>query len=171
MRNPRIEAQARIATPLGPMTLAATANGLAGAWFDDQSHHPGLIDAPVNGLHPHIISATAAFALYWKNQSVAPIAFQLPLDPAGTVFQLDVWRALHTIEPGMTATYSEIARLVGQPNASRAVGAALGRNPISVIVPCHRVVGRDGRLTGYAGGLARKQSLLAHERRFSSFAR
>jgi methylated-DNA-[protein]-cysteine S-methyltransferase len=160
MKNPRIEAQCRIDTPLGPLTLAATAQGLAGAWFDGQKHHPGVIDAPVNPNHPQLARAARALAAYFADGRAA---LDLPLDTAGTDFQRQVWQALCAIAPGALATYGELAHRVGRPAAVRAVGAAVGRNPVSIVVPCHRVVGHDGALTGYAGGLARKQALLAHE--------
>lgn len=90
-------------------------------------------------------------------------AFDLPLDPVGTDFQVSVWRELAAIPTGTTITYGELARRVGRPAAARAVGAAVGRNPLSVVLPCHRVVGSDGRMTGFAGGLAAKRWLLRHE--------
>jgi len=160
MKNHRIVAQARVASPLGPLTLAATEQGLAGAWFDGQAHHPGPIDAPVDAAQRHIVRAARAFDAYWRDRGAA---VDLDLDAEGTDFQREVWRALRTIAPGRTTTYGEIAQRIGRPLAVRAVGAAVGRNPISILVPCHRVVGRDGSLTGYAGGLPRKQALLAHE--------
>lgn len=160
MKPPRLAAQARIDTPLGALTLAATDAGLAGAWFDGQRHHPGPLAAPENAAHPHIVRAVRALEAYWRG---APPALP-PLDPAGTAFQRAVWQALAAIAPGATCSYGEIARRIGRPQAVRAVGAAIGRNPISVLVPCHRVLGSDGALTGYAGGLPRKQALLAHER-------
>lgn len=89
--------------------------------------------------------------------------FSLPLAPHGTAFQRTVWSALERIPFGATATYGEIAAAIGRPDAARAVGAANGQNPIAIVVPCHRVIGRDGTLTGYAGGLERKSYLLAHE--------
>jgi methylated-DNA-[protein]-cysteine S-methyltransferase len=92
-------------------------------------------------------------------------AFALKLAPRGTEFQQRVWQALSAIPYGETTTYAAIARTIGQPNAVRAVGAANGRNPISIVVPCHRVIGQDGTLTGYAGGLPSKQRLLALEAR------
>jgi len=92
------------------------------------------------------------------------IAFDLPLDLHGSDFQGAVWAALRTIPPGETVTYAELARRVGRRGAARAVGSAVARNPVSIIVPCHRVVGSDGSLTGYAGGIDRKRWLLAHER-------
>ncbi|MBB3190595.1 methylated-DNA--[protein]-cysteine S-methyltransferase [Halomonas cerina] len=90
-------------------------------------------------------------------------SFDLPLAPAGTDFQRRVWQALAAIPYGETRDYGEIAEQLGQRHSQRAVGAANGKNPIAIVVPCHRVIGRDGRLTGYAGGLGRKQWLLAHE--------
>lgn len=92
-------------------------------------------------------------------------AFTVPLHLVGTPFQQEVWHALLTIPFGHTASYGEIAHLLGRPSAARAVGGAVHRNPISIIVPCHRIIGSDGSLTGYAGGLHRKEWLLAHERR------
>lgn len=87
----------------------------------------------------------------------------IPVDTGGTEFQQQVWMALRAIPPGRTTSYLEIARSIGRPNATRAVGAANGRNPISIIIPCHRVIGTDGQLCGYAGGLERKRWLLSHE--------
>ncbi len=92
------------------------------------------------------------------------ISFDLPLDLRGTSFQREVWEALLAIPYGETRTYLDLARRLGNPAATRAVGAANGRNPVSIIVPCHRVIGSSGKLTGFAGGLAVKQQLLAHER-------
>ncbi|MSQ42562.1 MAG: methylated-DNA--[protein]-cysteine S-methyltransferase [Dehalococcoidia bacterium] len=89
--------------------------------------------------------------------------FDLPLDPRGTAFRLRVWAALREIPAGETTTYGVIARRVGRPAASRAVGAANGQNPLAIVVPCHRVIGADGTLTGYASGLHRKRWLLDHE--------
>ncbi|MCX6567100.1 MAG: methylated-DNA--[protein]-cysteine S-methyltransferase [Candidatus Aminicenantes bacterium] len=91
--------------------------------------------------------------------------FDLPLAPEGTLFQLDVWNTLRTVLFGRTASYGEIARKIGCPAAVRAVGAANGANPVSIIIPCHRIVGADGRLTGYGGGLWRKEWLLRHEQK------
>lgn len=94
--------------------------------------------------------------------------FDLPLAPVGTPFQRSAWRALAGIPFGETRTYAQQAQTLGRPTATRAVGAANGRNPISIVVPCHRVVGRDGRLTGYAGGVETKAWLLAHEARVTA---
>lgn len=154
-------AQARIDTPLGPLLAAATARGLAGLWFDGQAHHPGVLDAPEDAKQTFIVMAKEQLASYWR-RSGAP-HFELPLDAQGTPFQQAVWQALLQIPSGGTTTYAEVARRAGSPRAVRAAGAAIGRNPLSIIVPCHRVLGRDGSLTGYAGGLARKQALLQLE--------
>lgn len=153
--------QRRIETPLGPLTAARSAAGLSGLWFDDQKHHPGPLDVPEdNGSDPVLAATALALTAYFSGQR-----FELPpLDPAGTDFQRAVWRALLAIEPGQPATYGALAQRLGRASAARALGAAVGRNPISVLVPCHRVVGAGGALTGYAGGLDRKQALLDLER-------
>ena len=156
----RFKAQCRINTPLGPMTLAATASGLAGAWFDAQSHHPGELDAPTDADDPVLVQAARELGEYFAGTRQV---FDIALDPQGTAFQHRVWRALRQIDRGRLNTYGAIAQQLGRPAAARAVGAAVGRNPLSVIVPCHRVVGRDGSLTGYAGGLQRKVALLQLE--------
>ncbi len=163
--GPRVLAQTRIHTPLGPLLLTTTAQGLAGAWFDDQAHHPGTCDAPEDPAHPVLRATALAFQCYWDKgaQAAAQALHRLALDPQGTPFQQAVWRALLAIPPGQTTHYGAIAQGLGRPEAARAVGAAVGRNPIAVLVPCHRVLGRDGSLTGYAGGLPRKQALLKHE--------
>lgn len=158
---PALQAQCRVPTPLGPMTLAATAAGLAGAWFDGQAHHPGDLDVPDEPAHVHLAAAARALAAYWAGATPPPLP---ALDLRGTTFQRAVWAALQAIPAGHTASYGALARHIGRPAAVRAVGAAVGRNPVSVLVPCHRVLGAGGVLTGYAGGLARKQALLAHER-------
>lgn len=157
--TPALQAQCVVATPVGPLRLAATAAGLAGAWFDGQAHHPGTLLAPDDAAHPHLAAAAQALAAHWAGRT----ATLPPLDLHGTPFQRAVWAALQAIPPGATVSYGELARRIGRPAAVRAVGAAVGRNPVSVLVPCHRVLGAGGALTGYAGGLARKQALLAHE--------
>jgi methylated-DNA-[protein]-cysteine S-methyltransferase len=158
--NMSLVAQARWLSPLGPITLAASEAGLAGAWFDGQAHHPGDLPAPHDRSHPCIVVACEQLEAYFSDGLTT---FGVSLDLRGTPFQLRVWNALQAIEHAATRSYAEIARAIGAPEAVRAVGAAIGRNPLSIIVPCHRVVGSDGRLTGYAGGLARKQALLEHE--------
>jgi methylated-DNA-[protein]-cysteine S-methyltransferase len=153
-------AQGRIDTPLGALTLAATARGLALAWFDGQAHRSDEVAAPLQPDNEMLRQAKREFDEYFAGRRHE---FSVPLDPAGTEFQQRVWRALLQIPIGRLGTYGDIARELGVPAAARAVGAAIGRNPISIIVPCHRVVGRDGSLTGYAGGLPRKQALLQLE--------
>ncbi len=166
MMNPTaspLVAQARLDTPLGPMTAAATALGLAGLWFDGQQHHPGPLDAPVDEHHPHIAQARQELSRYFASAAARGAGFKVALDPQGTPFQRSVWALLRRIGCGELSRYGELASQLGRPRAARAVGAAVGRNPLSIIVPCHRVVGQDGALTGYAGGLARKRALLRLE--------
>jgi len=160
MRNDGLVAQARFDSPLGPLTAAATDRGLAGLWFDGQAHHPGPLAVPLNPRHPVLRQAGRELAAFWKD---AGVKFAVPLDLKGTAFQRKVWRALRKIRCGSTSTYAAIAARAGSPAAVRAAGAAIGRNPVSIIVPCHRVLGRDGSLTGYAGGLERKRALLQYE--------
>jgi methylated-DNA-[protein]-cysteine S-methyltransferase len=155
-----LAAQCRIDTPLGPLTLAATARGLALACFDGQTHRGEEVAAPAQPGHAVLRQAEREFDEYFAGRRRE---FGVPLDPAGTDFQQQVWRALLQIPMGRLDTYGEIARKLGRPTAARAVGAAVGRNPIAIIVPCHRIVGRDGSLTGYAAGLPRKRALLLHE--------
>ena len=153
-------AQARINSPLGPLLLARTGAGLAGAWFDGQQHHPGTLDAPAAPSDPLLREAGAQLRRFFAGEITR---FRLPLDLLGTPFQRRVWQALMQIEYAATLRYGDIAARIGAPTAARAVGAAVGRNPVSVIVPCHRVLGAGGALTGYAGGLERKVALLELE--------
>ena len=157
--HPRLQAQARLTTPLGMMTAAATAQGLAGLWFDDQAHHPGPLAVPSDAQQPWLQATALALAAYFARQPLPPLLFDLH----GTAFQQAVWRALQALPLGTTSSYGLIASAAGSSAALRAAGAAIGRNPVSIFVPCHRVLGRDGSLTGYAGGLARKQALLTLE--------
>jgi methylated-DNA-[protein]-cysteine S-methyltransferase len=161
LKRPAFVAQADIDTPLGTLTAVATERGLAGLWFDAQKHHPGALEAPVDAGNRHIAAARAWLEAYWARRDTG--AIDILLDPQGTPFQRKVWQALLRIRQGRTSTYGDIAARTGRPEAARAAGAAIGRNPISIIVPCHRVIGRDGSLTGYASGLDRKQRLLEHE--------
>jgi methylated-DNA-[protein]-cysteine S-methyltransferase len=156
-------AQVTIDTPLGALCLVRTPRGLAGAWFAGQKHHPGAIDADERPDDPLLMRAARQLQAYFGNGAAA--GFDLPLDLVGTPFQRRVWQALQRIPPGATRSYAQVAEAIGAPQAVRAVGAAVGRNPLSVIVPCHRVVGTDGSLTGYAGGVERKRWLLAREGR------
>lgn len=145
-------------SPLGPMTLAATDQGLAGVWFDGQKHMPDSHAWPVQPQHPVLLQAQEELRQYFAGQRQH---FDVPLDVRrGTVFQQQVWQGLLDIPCGTTTSYGALGQRIGRSSAVRAVGAAVGRNPISIIVPCHRVVGANGALTGYAGGLPRKVALL-----------
>lgn len=147
---------------MGDVLLAATEQGLAGVWFvEGQQHMPDSSAWLTNPTHPTLKAAAQQLDEYFKGQRHV---FELTLHPTwGTPFQRAVWQALQRIPYGHTCTYSHIARDIGKPKAVRAVGAAIGQNPHSLIVPCHRVLGVNGSLTGYAGGLDRKTFLLAHE--------
>ena len=154
----------RTESPLGHMTLVASPEGLCGAWFDDQKHGP--TDADKNRWQypahdPMLEKAAAQLQAYFAGSLDA---FQLPLDlSAGTHFQQLVWQALLSVPSGQSMSYGHLARHLNKPQAVRAVGAAVGRNPVGIIVPCHRILGAGGQLTGYAGGLWRKQALLKLE--------
>jgi methylated-DNA-[protein]-cysteine S-methyltransferase len=150
-----------IETPLGGITMAATDEGLAGVWFDQQRHWPDTTGWQTRDDHPALVEASAQLRDYFAGKRDT---FDVKLDLShGTAFQQSVWQALLAIPAGKTMTYGALSANVGNPSAVRAVGAAVGRNPISVIVPCHRVLGADGSLTGYAGGLHRKTALLELE--------
>ena len=141
-------------TPIGPLTLAAGDAGLRAVWFGGRPEAP---DAP-RGAHPVLAAARDQLAEYFAG---ARRTFDLPLDVAGgTPFQRAAWLALAAIPYGATTTYGEQARRLGRPAAVRAVGAANGRNPLPIVLPCHRVVGAGGALTGFGGGLPVKRALL-----------
>ena len=158
----------RLLGPLGPMVAAATDRGLCLLEFADRPLLPRELGAltgrgaPALGDHPLLDRLEAQLDQYFTGSRRA---FDLPLDAGGTPFQREVWAALRLIPYGKTISYAELARRVGRPEARRAVGAATGRNPLSIVIPCHRVVGSDGALTGYGGGLWRKKLLLELERR------
>ena len=153
--------QACYESPLGPMIVAATSKGIAGIWFEGQRHMPDHTGWPLAPEHPMLQQAIAQLADYFNGKRPG---FDLPLDlQGGTTFQQSVWRALLAIPRGGTTSYGSLSQALGKPAAVRAVGAAVGRNPVSVVVPCHRVLGADGSLTGYAGGLDRKSALLRLE--------
>ena len=153
-------AQTTIRTPLGRLLLVRTAKGLAGAWFEGQKHHPGPIAAPEAPKDKLLQRAARELKEFFAGKREH---FEVPLDLEGTAFQRAVWRRLLRIAAGTTRSYGDIAKEVGAAKAVRAVGGAVGRNPVSVIVPCHRVVGSNGSLTGYAGGIDRKRKLLELE--------
>ncbi len=149
---------------LGAIRLASTPSGLAGAWFEGQRHAPTddeMRDWHRDPAHPTLREAVAQFTASFAGERAH---FDLPLDLGyGTDFQQAVWRALLALPRGGTTSYGALSASIGRPKAVRAVGAAVGRNPLSVVVPCHRVIGADGSLTGYAGGLDRKTALLRLE--------
>lgn len=148
-------------SPLGPLTLRAHDGVLSGLYMPEHRHGPApaaLGERDDDGL-PAVREQLAA---YFASQLTV---FDLPLELRGTDFQRRVWAALRAIPYGETRTYGELAAAIGAPSASRAVGLANGRNPISIVVPCHRVVGAGGSLTGYAGGVDRKRALLDLEAR------
>lgn len=148
-------------SPMGRMLLAASAKGLAGVWFVGQRHGPTDVQWREDPQHPVLCTAVEQLREYFAGTRTQ---FELPLDLAyGTPFQQSVWQALLAIPPGATTSYTELGRRVGRPQAARAIGAAVGRNPVSIVVPCHRVLGTAGGLTGYAGGLERKSALLKLE--------
>lgn len=157
--------QTSCTTPLGRVHLAASETGLAGLWFEDQRHRPAQLSGPqawprAEG-HSLLQDAMAQLHSYLAGERRQ---FDLPLDlSAGTAFEQSVWQALRSIAYGQTRSYGEIARELGHAQAARAIGSAVGRNPLSIVVPCHRVLGQGGQLTGYAGGLERKAALLQLE--------
>jgi methylated-DNA-[protein]-cysteine S-methyltransferase len=146
-------------TPLGTVLIARNANGLSGLWFEGQKYHPGMLAVPRHDDDALLTDAVTGLCDYFAGKPLR----MLPVSPSGTPFQQAVWRALLAIPAGTTLSYGELARQVGRPEAVRAVASAVGRNPVSVVIPCHRVLGADGSLTGYAGGLPRKQALLTLE--------
>lgn len=155
-------ATATIPSPTGDLTLIASDAGLAAIlWDDDAAMQARYAPRREDRDHPVIIGTVRQLEEYFAGTRTT---FDLPLDPVGTAFQRDVWRALLTIPYGETRSYADIARAVGRPTATRAVGAANGRNPIPIVTPCHRVIGSNGTLTGFGGGLPNKQLLLALER-------
>lgn len=145
-----------VESPVGPLRLVAGADGLAEISFGGRATRGA--EAPG---HPLLRRAAAQLAEYFAGTRQD---FELPLAAAGTPFQRAVWKELTTIGFAVTCSYAELARSLGRPSAARAVGAANGQNPIAIVVPCHRVVGADGALTGYSGGLLAKRWLLEHER-------
>ena len=168
MKYPADTVQRRWTSPLGGIDLAATPRGLCGLWFDAQKYRPAGLDGPQpwprqDGPHPVLDETARQLAAYFDGRLDR---FDIPIDlPEATGFQHEVWAALLRLRHGETCSYGTLAVATGRPTAVRAVGAAVGRNPLSILVPCHRVVGGKGALTGYAGGLERKAALLALERR------
>lgn len=164
----------KVPAPVGTLLLTAADLGLTGVYFETHRHGPPasealLPDAENPGRSAANILAAAAGQLdeYFAG---ARTAFDLPLAPRGTPFQQRVWQALTGIPFGDTISYAELARRIDVPRAVRAVGGANARNPLSIIVPCHRVVGTDGSLTGFGGGIERKRWLLGHEAAWTPLA-
>ncbi|WP_048306260.1 methylated-DNA--[protein]-cysteine S-methyltransferase [Halomonas sp. PR-M31] len=147
-------------SPLGFLQIQAIEAGITHIDFVDECFEPVK-------SHPRIDECKTQLEEYFQGQRQT---FDVPLAPEGTVFQQRVWRQLRAIAFGETCSYAAISQKIDSPNSHRAVGAANGRNPVSIIVPCHRVIGSNGQLTGYAGGLARKQWLLCHEQAHREFA-
>jgi methylated-DNA-[protein]-cysteine S-methyltransferase len=148
-------------SPIGEILLTANDRALTHLALKDQKYFPQQTSEWQAKSDLAVIQqAIAQLDEYFQHQRQT---FDLPLEPQGTDFQRQVWQQLCQIPFGQTWSYGELAQAIGQPNASRAVGAANGRNPISIIVPCHRVIASNGKLTGYAGGVDRKQWLLKHE--------
>ena len=159
-------------SPVGPLTVVASDAGLRAVLWPADGAGGERQRVPVPGTvedddHPVLVDARRQLAEYFTGERTD---FDLPLDPVGTPFQQSAWTALLTIPFGETITYGEQARRMGDGRKARAVGAANGKNPLSIVVPCHRVVGSDGSLTGFAGGVETKAWLLAHERAVSGHA-
>ena len=153
-----------VATPLGVFLVAERDGALKGGWFEGQKYFPRISpEADWRKADTALLrEAGRQLAAYFAGELTR---MALPLAPEGTAFQRQVWRALCDVRYGQTTTYAALARAIGRPGAFHPVGAAVGRNPMSLFVPCHRALGSDGSLTGYAGGLARKRWLLDHEGR------
>lgn len=154
-------------SPYGPLALVASDEGLrAVLWPGERTGRVPLASEPEERPeHPTLVAARRQLEEYFVGERRD---FELALDPAGTAFQREAWLALAEIPYGETTTYAAQAARLGRPKAARAVGAANGRNPLSIILPCHRVVGANGHLTGFAGGLDAKRALLEHERRVAA---
>ncbi|TAL77566.1 MAG: methylated-DNA--[protein]-cysteine S-methyltransferase [Beijerinckiaceae bacterium] len=150
-----------ISSPVGPLKLVANETGLTAVlWENDPPGRVPLGELTDDGDHPVLLHARRELKEYFAGRRRS---FTVPLAPAGTHFQKTVWAALLTIPYGETRSYGELARQVGNPKAARAVGAANAKNPLSIITPCHRAIGSNGTLTGFAGGLAAKRFLLTLE--------
>jgi methylated-DNA-[protein]-cysteine S-methyltransferase len=148
-------------SPIGKLLLVVSDYGLAGVYFEEHKHFKGKAGWLRDDHDPLLQETREQLTAYFAGERRE---FDLPLDLShGTAFQQSVWKALRTIAFGTTTSYLDIAKCLGNPGAVRAVGAANGRNPISIIVPCHRVIASSGALTGYAGGLEMKMALLALE--------
>lgn len=148
-------------SPIAKLLLTSKGQSLTGLYLQGQKHFPATSNWKESAELDVFIEAEKQLTEYFAHQRQH---FDLPLDPVGTTFQKQVWEQLQQIPFGETISYGTLAQRIGVPTASRAVGAANGRNPISIVVPCHRVIATNGKMTGYAGGIDRKQWLLQHER-------
>ena len=155
-----MNAQRTMNSPVGRLKLIASEKGLAAVLWDNDPRRVRVCCASANKANETLLEAERQLREYFDGKRTK---FSLPLDLQGTEFQTKVWESLLGIPFGKTLSYSEIARRIGKPKASRAVGAAVGRNPIAIIVPCHRIIGASGQLTGFAGGLEIKEKLLKLE--------
>ena len=156
-----------IDSPIGPLTLIGRDGRLVGVLMEDMAHEPDhatLGDAVPVDSQPVLAAAADQLDAYFRGELTS---FNLPVKLDGTPFQQTVWSELRDIPYGETLSYGELAMRIGQPSAARAVGLANGRNPVAIVVPCHRVIGADGSLTGYGGGMDRKRFLLGLEQRVS----
>ena len=150
-------------SPVGKLKLVASSKALVAVlWEQERANRVKLGTMSLDPQHPILIEAERQISEYFAGERSR---FDLPLQPSGTEFQKKVWQALREIPFGETRSYQDLARVVGSPKAFRAVGAANGKNPLSIVVPCHRVVGANGALTGFGGGLKTKAALLALEAR------
>ena len=149
-------------SPVGPLTLVASEHGLrAVLWPDDSDGRVRFSETMVEDpAHPVLVATATQLDEYFLG---ARTTFDIALDLVGTEFQVEAWGALCSIDFGATKTYAEQAARIGRPKAVRAIGSANGKNPVSIVVPCHRVVGADGSMTGFAGGIDTKRFLLDHE--------
>ena len=148
-------------SPHGRMLLVATEDGVSGVYFNRQKYFPDTKkEWKRDGRHAPLKQLKRELQEYFAGKRKR---FEVALDPDGTPFQRSVWKAISTVGFGKTITYGELAARAGCPGSARAAGAATGRNPVGIIVPCHRIVGSNGSLTGYAGGLNRKRALLVLE--------
>jgi methylated-DNA-[protein]-cysteine S-methyltransferase len=159
----------RVSSPVGELTLVASDTALMAVHFPTAAHVPSLhVVERGTGGEAHDVDRGTPLLARARQQleeyfARTRMTFDLPLEPTGSVFQRRVWDALRAIPYGTTVSYSDIARRLGDVRVTRAVGAANGQNPIPIIVPCHRVVGAHGELTGFGGGIVRKRWLLEHE--------
>jgi len=150
----------RVSSPVGELTLTASEHALTGVYFPTSRHGPPPSDGVEDGDHPILVRARHELTEYFSGSRTT---FDLPLDATGSEFERQVWSLLRAIPYGATTSYGELARRLGDVKLSRAVGAANGKNPIPIIVPCHRVIGANGDLTGFGGGIETKRWLLEHE--------